>query len=95
VIERAVVLARGPVLDVAAELLPGAPGAPAAVEAEAAPPRASGQTLEEIERRHVLDTLERTGWVIEGERGAAAALGLSASTLRSRMKRLGVQRPGR
>ena len=35
----------------------------------------------------------RTGWVIEGEPGAAAALGLSASTLRSRMKKLGVRRP--
>jgi hypothetical protein len=33
--------------------------------------------------------------VIEGDRGAAAALGLSASTLRSRMKKLGVRRPPR
>jgi formate hydrogenlyase transcriptional activator len=101
VIERTVVLARGPCLEVAGELLPGAPGAlassPGAPRAEAAPaapePRAPGQTLEEIERRHVRDTLERTGWVIEGERGAAASLGLSASTLRSRMKKLGVRRP--
>ncbi len=98
VIERAVVLARGPALDVAAELLPGAPGAhaPAKTAADATPPPpATGQTLEEMERRHVLDTLARTGWVIEGERGAAAALGLSASTLRSRMKKLGVRRPTR
>jgi formate hydrogenlyase transcriptional activator len=98
VIERAVVLARGPVLDVPAELLPAVPAAagPArAPEAEAAPARAPGQTLEEMERRHILETLGATGWVIEGERGAAARLGLSASTLRSRMKKLGVRRPAR
>src|SRR5262245_53808220 len=102
VIERAVVLARGLVLDVAGELLPGSPAAALAAERPAAAvapegpsPRSAGQTLEEIERRHVQDTLQRTGWVIEGERGAAAALGLSASTLRSRMKKLGVRRPAR
>jgi formate hydrogenlyase transcriptional activator len=48
-----------------------------------------------MERRHVREALERTGWVIEGQRGAAAALGLTASTLRSRMKKLGVRRPER
>jgi transcriptional regulator with GAF, ATPase, and Fis domain len=99
VIERAVVLARGPVLDIAAELLPGAPGAaptPVQVPLDASPPApASGQTLEEVERRQIQSTLGRTGWVIEGERGAAAALGLNASTLRSRMKKLGIQRPAR
>ncbi len=96
VIERAVVLARGPVLDVAEELLSGAPGAPMPINAAAdasSPPRSSGQTLEEVSRRQIEGILERTGWVIEGERGAAAALGLTASTLRSRMKKLGLRRP--
>jgi len=101
VIERAVVLARGPELDVAAELLPRALPA-AEAPAATAPPVASapseraplnGRTLREMERSHIRDTLERTGWVIEGAGGAAAALGLSASTLRSRMKKLGVRRP--
>jgi formate hydrogenlyase transcriptional activator len=92
VIERAVVLARGPQLEIALELL--APDA-----RPAAPPRiadrAAALTLEENERRHIEETLERTGWVIEGERGAAASLGLSPSTLRSRMGKLGVRRPAR
>ena len=96
-IERAIVLARGPVLDVPAELVPGAPRA--ASEPSQAPlvsaALAPGRTLEEIERRHIEDTLERLGWVIEGERGAATALGMSPSTLRSRMKKLGVRRPTR
>jgi formate hydrogenlyase transcriptional activator len=91
--ERAVVLARGPVLDVAGELLPGAAGAAQGAVDASLPPRSSGLTLEEVTRRQIEGTLERTGWVIEGERGAAAALGLSASTLRSRMKKLGVRRP--
>jgi len=91
VIERAVVLASGPLLDVAPELLPKtADSAQAAALA-----RSDGGTLEEIERRHIEETLERTDWVIEGERGTANALGLSASTLRSRMKKLGVRRPVR
>jgi formate hydrogenlyase transcriptional activator len=98
VIERAVVLARGPMLDVVPEALPeassAAPGPGGAAPDAGADRAGAGQTLEEMERRHVQDTLERTGWVIEGARGAAAALGLSASTLRSRMKRLGVRRPG-
>jgi formate hydrogenlyase transcriptional activator len=93
VIERAVVLARGPVLDVAGELLPGAAGAAQGAVDAPLPPRSPGLTLEEVTRRQIEGTLERTGWVIEGERGAAAALGLSASTLRSRMKKLGVRRP--
>jgi DNA-binding NtrC family response regulator len=103
VIERAVVLSRGPVLDVAPEReLEAAGAAPAAAGLLAAPPNPTperaadaGRTLEAMERRHIRDTLDATGWVIEGSRGAAASLGLSASTLRSRMKRLGVRRPGR
>lgn len=51
--------------------------------------------LRDVERRHVLAVLERTGWSIEGANGAAQGLGLSPSTLRSRMKRLGIRRPGR
>jgi transcriptional regulator with GAF, ATPase, and Fis domain len=50
-------------------------------------------TLEAVERRHLLLVLERQGWVIGGPQGAAAILGLNASTLRSRMQKLGIQRP--
>jgi len=99
VIERTIVLARGPLLDIPAELVPGAlrvAHAPATPPSDASKlPQAPGETLEEVERRHIEDTLERTRWVIEGQRGAAAVLGLGASTLRSRMKKLGVRRPAR
>jgi formate hydrogenlyase transcriptional activator len=94
VIERAVVLTRGPLLDVAPELLPEGAAAPdVPTSADPAPSHAPAEKLEELERRHILQTLEKADWVIEGARGAAAALGMNASTLRSRMKKLGVRRP--
>jgi formate hydrogenlyase transcriptional activator len=51
------------------------------------------QSLEEAERRHIENALASTRWVLEGPQGAAAILGLNPSTLRSRMKRLGISRP--
>lgn len=52
------------------------------------------ETLDEHERRYLAAVLERTGWVVRGPRGAAAILGLNESTLRLRMRKLGVVRPG-
>ena len=46
----------------------------------------------DVERAHILRMLHVSGWRIEGARGAALALGLKASTLRSRMRKLGVRR---
>jgi PAS domain S-box-containing protein len=49
--------------------------------------------LEEMERRHILSVLEHTGWRLSGPGGAAELLGLKRTTLQSKMKRLGIQRP--
>ena len=49
--------------------------------------------LAEVERRYILAVLEKTGWVIKGPRGTAEALGLPVSTLRGRMRKLGIRRP--
>jgi formate hydrogenlyase transcriptional activator len=96
VVERGVVLASGPFLELGADLAaPARAATPAAASVAAARPTGNGgQRLDEVERGHLLDTLTATEWVIEGERGAAAILGLRPSTLRSRMKKLGVRRPG-
>ena len=51
------------------------------------------QTLEDVERRHILSVLKETKWVFSGPRGAAARLGLNRSTLYFRMKKLGIDRP--
>ncbi len=50
-------------------------------------------TLEKVERTHIQNVLKETKWVIEGERGAAAILGLNPSTLRSRMQKLKIKKP--
>ena len=49
--------------------------------------------LEEVERKHIREVLERVNWRISGKRGAAEILGLRPTTLHSRMKKLGISRP--
>jgi len=53
---------------------------------------AAGNTLEGRERVHILQILDKTHWRIEGPKGAAVVLGLRPSTLRSRMRKLGIVR---
>lgn len=50
-------------------------------------------TLEVVESTHIQNVLKETKWVVEGARGAASILGLNASTLRSRMQKLGIKKP--
>jgi formate hydrogenlyase transcriptional activator len=57
------------------------------------PPAASGRTLAEVEYEHIVETLRATNGVIGGWNGAAARLGLSRTTLISRMQRLGISAP--
>ena len=100
-IERAVVLAKGATLDLGAELLPPARVVaaaeslpPAVASPGSAPASLEPRTLDAMQRHHIVATLEQTHWVIEGPDGAARWLGMQPSTLRSRMKKLGVRRPG-
>jgi formate hydrogenlyase transcriptional activator len=84
-IERAVILSRGPALHV--------PLPEDRLSAEA--PAASPVTLEGAEREHILRALRDTHWVIAGAQGAAARLGMKRTTLQSRMAKLGISRPNR
>ncbi|HYP99917.1 MAG TPA: sigma 54-interacting transcriptional regulator [Polyangiaceae bacterium] len=110
VVERGVVLSSGPTLELDARLLgidarraeaSILHGPPASAPTEA-PSRVASEdnsssspvSLEAVERRHILAALERCGWVLEGAKGAAQLLNLTPSTARSRMKRLGIKRPG-
>jgi len=83
VIERAMILTRGPCLHVEVPSAGGGAGV------------TSDLTLRDVERRHILQVLERTGWRIRGNNGAAELLGLKPTTLESRMRRLGIRRAGR
>ena len=51
-------------------------------------------TLDDVQRRHILAVLEKTGWRISGPRGAAALLGVKPTTLEHRIGKLGISRPG-
>jgi PAS domain S-box-containing protein len=53
----------------------------------------TGDKLEEVERRHILSVLERTGWRVDGKNGAAEILGLKRTTLQAKIKKLGIKRP--
>jgi formate hydrogenlyase transcriptional activator len=60
-------------------------------ESKAMPEPVSTDSLEEIQRQHILRVLERTGWVISGPNGAGAVLNVHPNTLRSLMDRLGIR----
>jgi formate hydrogenlyase transcriptional activator len=80
VIERSVILCPGTVLRLVDKL--------------AVPSRkavSTRSTLRDLEREHILSVLSETRWRVEGVNGAAAILGLHASTLRSRMRKLGIR----
>jgi len=53
------------------------------------------QDLQDMERRHILAVLEKTGWRLSGDGGAAEALGLKRTTLHEKMKKLGIKRPNK
>jgi DNA-binding NtrC family response regulator len=87
-VERALIVSDGRTLEAHDLQVPPAGGT-------AAPPTARGKlaSLEEIERAHIQQVLQETRWRIEGEQGAARVLGLKPSTLRARMKKLGIGKP--
>jgi len=86
IIERAVIMSRGPVLQVAEQLRAVLP--PTAEVRETTP-----SCMADVERSHIQKTLEALKWKIEGPNGAAHALGLKPSALRSRMEKLNISRP--
>ena len=83
VIERAIILTRGSALELDEQF-----------NRRATPPETGQQplTLQASERASILRALEECDWVIEGESGAAARLDLPASSLRSRMRKLGIRK---
>jgi transcriptional regulator with GAF, ATPase, and Fis domain len=88
IIQRALISSRGPILDLAEPL--------SALDQDDTSPRVISSSLVElkhVERSHIVSVLTESRWKISGEKGAAAQLGMPASTLRSKMKKLGIERP--
>ena len=80
VLERAAILCNDPLLEIEIRR-----GDQAGTELNA--------SLESVERQHITKMLERSNWQISGTTGAACLLGLKPTTLRSKMDRLGIQKP--
>jgi formate hydrogenlyase transcriptional activator len=99
VIERALILSHGPILELETDLISVTASEAlrdAALEVAAAAqptgPSSSLKTLEEVERAHISAVLQQTRGVIEGANGAAKTLGMHPNTLRHRMEKLGIKR---
>lgn len=77
VIERAIILAKGPILHINLPKIDGS-------DSE------SMMTLDEVQKQHIISVLEQTNRKIRGNDGAAKILGMKPTTLESRMKKLGI-----
>jgi transcriptional regulator with GAF, ATPase, and Fis domain len=84
VVERAMIIAQGEVLHLEV---------PQQARTSTAP-EPETLTLDDVQRRHILAVLEKTGWRISGPRGAAAILGVKPTTLEHRIGKLGISGPG-
>jgi transcriptional regulator with GAF, ATPase, and Fis domain len=80
VVERSLILNNGTTLEL---------HLPTSLESE--PPK--NLELENVERQHIINILKQTNWRVKGKGGAAEILCLNPSTLRFRMKKLGIERP--
>jgi chemotaxis protein methyltransferase CheR len=82
VLERAVINSSGPKLQLVDELKTPGKDLPT-----------TQKTLEDVERDHIVRVLEQTNWKVSGPDGAAEILGLNRSTLRARIRKLGIRQP--
>ena len=79
IIERAMIISDGPVLDVE-------------MPSRETAPHSASRRLQDVEREHITKVARSTGWRIRGQHGAAEILGLKPTTLEARMKKLGITR---
>ncbi|MEM7586866.1 MAG: sigma 54-interacting transcriptional regulator, partial [Acidobacteriota bacterium] len=95
VVDRALILSPGETLELDASFLGGEIRSEPVVSepAEPAAEEVALHSLAEAERRHIRGVLEARGWRINGPDNAAEILGLHPSTLRHRLKKLGITRP--
>ena len=99
VIERALILSPGPILQLKTDLVSVSaseavrdPAREVAEAAQPTEPSSALKTLDEVERAHISAVLQQTHGVIEGANGAAKTLGMHPNTLRHRMEKLGIKR---
>jgi formate hydrogenlyase transcriptional activator len=99
VIERAVILTKGPILNIPSDDLRVSNANSMAMAATASTQSSSSAgasqnmraVLDDAERQQIVAALEQTNWIVAGPNGAAARLGIKRSTLQSRMQKLGIR----
>jgi len=89
VIERAMILSPSPTLELGDWFSEDTPLTDTSTQVD----ERNGETIEEVERAHIEKVLKACGWKVHGTGGAAERLGLKRTTLQSRMKKLGIERP--
>lgn len=82
-IERAMILSKGSTLE---------PGDWLPADKMTSHKKMQLKKMEDVERDHIISVLKQTGWKVSGDKGAAKVLGLNATTLEARMKKLGIER---
>jgi transcriptional regulator with GAF, ATPase, and Fis domain len=94
VIERAVILARGGVLefDLPVRDAPRVPRPPRPADQET-PEFLTEAEVRQLERENLVAVLEKAGWRVRGPGGAAELMGVKSTTLQSRMRAMGLERP--
>jgi transcriptional regulator with GAF, ATPase, and Fis domain/PAS domain-containing protein len=86
-IERAVIISKGTELQILDRL-----DVTRKTEEPAVRDNKSVKAIDDLERDHIFQVLQQTGWRINGDKGAAVILGINPSTLRARIKKLGIVR---
>jgi PAS domain S-box-containing protein len=89
IVERAMILSPGTALELDEALI----GHDADTPVSERTGQQQSDNLEDAQRAHIVRVLEECGWKVRGKGGAAERLGLKRTTLQSRMKKLGIQRP--
>jgi len=89
IIERAMILSPSSVLELGDWFTGSLSSSSSSSQSE----KTGGETLDEVQRTHILEVLQACDWKIQGTDGAAERLGLKRTTLQSRMKKLGIERP--
>lgn len=84
IIERAVILSKGQNLEISEDFFSALSDAPGL--------EARSLKLDDNERNHIINILNKTKWRIHGDKGAAKILGINPNTLRSRIVKLGIKK---
>ena len=97
VIERAVILAKGDVLalDIAGTGGTAVSGEPADATSADSPAIMTEDQIRDLQRHNIEAALQKTGWRVSGDNGAARLLGVKPTTLADRIKAYGIRKPHR